>query len=51
MARLIDFDDLGHITLDRPKKFIVRYPREEEQAKSMTEVPRELREVEDDTEE
>lgn len=44
--RMIEFDDVGHIIVDQPTvltQFNVRFPSEREQAKGMTEVPREKR--------
>jgi len=43
MARLISFDINGEIEVDKPKKAIVRFPTESEQALGMTEVPKETR--------
>lgn len=46
MVRLLEFDELGHIVVPDTKvltKFKVRFPSAKEQAKGMTEVPRELR--------
>lgn len=46
MARMLELGDAGEILPDQPTvltKYNVRFPTEREQAKGMTEVPRELR--------